>query len=97
MQRPSHEEVHLIIKSPSSEMDAPLRLSVSLHGTVGDIKECLMKQHPEHPHPSEQRLIFAGKLLADHFITADVLRQVGCSLRRTPDHASDQNVALTHV
>jgi len=71
---PAHH-VDLVIKTPSSESEAPLRLSVSLDGTVRDIKERLRQQHPEHPPPSDQRLIFAGKLLADSLRTADVLRQ----------------------
>ena len=72
---PSHL-VDLVIKTPSSESEAPLRLSVSLDGTIRDIKEHLRQQHPEHPPPSDQRLIFAGKLLTDSLRTADVLRQV---------------------
>ena len=69
--------VELIIKSPSRlEQEQPLRLSVPLEGTVKDIKEALSRSHPEHPLPSEQRLIFAGRLLVDGAQTADVLRQV---------------------
>lgn len=72
--------VQLIIKSPSKlETDAPLRLEVPLEGTIRDIKEALLQNHPEHPLPSEQRLIFAGRLLIDGAQTADVLRQV-CTL-----------------
>ena len=71
---PSH--VALVIKSPTSEAEAPLRLSVSLDGTVGDIKERLTETHPDHPPPKDQRLIFAGKILTDNSRTADILKQV---------------------
>ena len=80
----SAAQVDLVIKSPSSETEAPLRLSVSLDGTIRDIKERLRQQHPDHPPPADQRLIFAGKLLADSSRTADVLRQVSFS----PDSAA---------
>lgn len=68
-------EVTLVIKSPHHE-DAPLRFNISLEGTVRDIKERLSQHHPEHPHPKDQRLIFAGKLLTDSSRTVDVLKQV---------------------
>ena len=75
--------VELIIKSPSRlEQEQPLRLSVPLEGTVRDIKEALSQTHPEHPLPSDQRLIFAGRLLVDGAQTADVLRQVWRCARR---------------
>ena len=69
--------VDLVIKEPSSATETPLRLSVPLDGTVRDIKVHLSRAHPEHPCPSDQRLIFAGKLLTDSSRTADVLKQVG--------------------
>ena len=74
-------DVDLVIKSPSSESELPLRLKVPLDGTIGDIKERLTRTHPEHPLPKEQRLIFAGKLLTDSARTADVLKQVRAALR----------------
>ena len=42
---------------------------------VLDVKRLLHEKHPEHPTPSEQRLIFAGKLLVDDSLTSDVLKQ----------------------
>ena len=75
------ERVSLIIKSPSIAESDSLRLQVPLNGTVRQIKEALQQQHPEHPAPSTQRLIFAGRLLQDSSNTADVLRQV-----RAPRH-----------
>ena len=69
--------VQLIIKSPSNSLETDaLRLTVPLEGTVRTIKEALQQAHPEHPPPSTQRLIFAGRLLQDATPTADVLRQV---------------------
>ena len=48
----------------------------------GTEEEALSRSHPEHPLPSEQRLIFAGRLLVDGAQTADVLRQVWRCARR---------------
>ena len=78
--------VDLIIKMPSTDGD-PLRLSLPLDGTtVHDIKTSLTREHPEHPLPRDQRLIFAGRLLPDSAAAADVLRQVRAPVvaARTP-------------
>ena len=64
----------LVIRSPSLRAGADFRCRVPLHATVNDIKLQLCREHPEHPQPAEQRLIFAGKLLSDEKIAADVLR-----------------------
>ena len=69
----------LVIKTPTSNADAGgdvFRMSVPLAGTVRQIKEQLMREHPEHPPPPTQRLIFAGRLLQDSTPTSEVLRQV---------------------
>ena len=87
--RPTH--VELVVKSPSITDAADLRLSVPLRGTVRLIKEALQQAHPEHPAPSTQRLIFAGRLLQDNTQTADVLRQVP---RHAPPPASHRTPPL---
>ena len=65
----------LVIKSPSSATEEPLRLTVPVAGTVADIKRVLTTAHPEHPEVHEQRLIFAGRLLENGSKTSEVLRQ----------------------
>ena len=71
-QPPTHATI--VVKSPSnSHADSgdALRLEVPLSGTVRDIKEQLMRMHPDSPPCSTQRLIFAGRLLQDGTSTAD--------------------------
>ena len=74
MVRPS--SVQVVVKTPSST-EQDFRLEVSLAGTkVRDVKLLLQEQHPEHPAPDTQRLIFAGKLLTDDApLDSDVLKQ----------------------
>ena len=67
-------DVALVIKTPSSERD--FRLRVPLNYTVRQIKMQLAQDHPSSPLVQEQRLVFAGQLLGDQTLTADVLRQV---------------------
>jgi len=67
--------VTIMIKNPNGS-DHDFCLEVPLADTcVRDVKRLLHEQHPEHPEPSTQRLIFAGKLLVDESLTADVLKQ----------------------
>lgn len=71
----SPHEVTLVIRSPADDVDFSLR--VPLHGsTVASLKERLAAEHPEHPAPDQQRLIFAGQLLRDDARAIDVLKQV---------------------
>jgi hypothetical protein len=73
----SPHEVTLVIRSPSTADDVDFSLRLPLHGsTVASLKERLAAEHPEHPAPDEQRLIFAGQLLRDDARAIDVLKQV---------------------
>ena len=72
--------VQIMIKSPNGS-DKDFCLTMPLDDTrVRDVKRLLHEQHPEHPAPGDQRLIFAGKLLTDDSLTADVLKQVRSTL-----------------
>ena len=72
--------VTIMIKNPNGS-DQDFSLEVPLADTaIADVKRMLHEKHPEHPEPSTQRLIFAGKLLVDESLTADVLKQVSSPL-----------------
>uniref|UniRef100_A0A7S0F422 Ubiquitin-like domain-containing protein n=1 Tax=Phaeocystis antarctica TaxID=33657 RepID=A0A7S0F422_9EUKA len=72
---PPNSMVTIMIKNPNGS-DQDFSLEVPLADTcVRDVKRLLHEKHPEHPEPSTQRLIFAGKLLVDESLTADVLKQ----------------------
>jgi len=69
-------QAQLVIKDPSSYTDQDLRLSAPLSGTVLDVKQLITHAHSARPPPSEQRLIFSGRLLKDDTPIAEVLQQV---------------------
>ena len=76
---PPNSMVTIMIKNPNGS-DQDFSLEVPLADTaIADVKRMLHEKHPEHPEPSTQRLIFAGKLLVDESLTADVLKQVSAS------------------
>mmetsp|Transcript_9169 Transcript_9169/g.26637 ORF Transcript_9169/g.26637 Transcript_9169/m.26637 type:complete len:434 (+) Transcript_9169:72-1373(+) len=56
--------VDLIIKNPCLP-DAEYRTSISLAASVRELKEVLQQSHPCRPRVDEQKIIFAGKVLAD--------------------------------
>ena len=77
---PPNSMVTIMIKNPNGS-DQDFSLEVPLADTaIADVKRMLHEKHPEHPEPSTQRLIFAGKLLVDDSLTADVLKQVSSPL-----------------
>eukprot|EP00967_Tisochrysis_lutea_P051152 scaffold63079_cov26-Tisochrysis_lutea.AAC.1 len=86
MEAPSSpHEVTLVIRSPSTADDVDFRLRVPLAtSTIGSLKARLAAEHPDHPPPSEQRLIFAGQLLRDDAKAIDLLRQVSPRSRGQP-------------
>ena len=72
---PPNSMVTIMIKNPNGS-DQDFSLEVPLADTaIADVKRMLHEKHPEHPEPATQRLIFAGKLLVDESLTADVLKQ----------------------
>uniref|UniRef100_H2L3Z6 Homocysteine-inducible, endoplasmic reticulum stress-inducible, ubiquitin-like domain member 1 n=1 Tax=Oryzias latipes TaxID=8090 RepID=H2L3Z6_ORYLA len=66
----------LLIKTPSQDQEDRTIDGVCLSWTVGELKTHLSTVYPTRPAVSEQRLIFAGKLLPDHLHLKDLFRQV---------------------
>ncbi|XP_058502634.1 homocysteine-responsive endoplasmic reticulum-resident ubiquitin-like domain member 1 protein [Solea solea] len=65
----------LLIKSPNQTLKDHSVDGVHLDWTVKDLKTLLSKDYPTKPAVSDQRLIFAGKLLPDHFLLRDIFTQ----------------------
>ena len=65
----------LVVRSPSLKTESDFKFRVKLDTTVSDIKAQLSRDHPEHPEPDTQRLIFAGQMLQDTRTAGDVLGQ----------------------
>ena len=74
--------VEVTVRSPTAST-TDLRMKIGLNDTVGEIKQRLFREHPDQPRPDEQRLIFAGRVLADDARTADVLLQYDVSRPQT--------------
>lgn len=68
------ESIQLIVKSPNQSMkDFPVECRPNW--SVRVLKQRLSMTYPSKPSPSNQRLIHSGKLLQDHMITGEVLKQ----------------------
>ncbi|XP_051884536.1 homocysteine-responsive endoplasmic reticulum-resident ubiquitin-like domain member 1 protein isoform X2 [Pristis pectinata] len=70
----SEETVTLVVKAPD-QTQGDQRLLVELGWTVQRLKTFLSEQYPSHPTPSDQKLIYSGKLLPNHLLLRDVLRK----------------------
>ena len=76
-------EIKLNIKSLDSEDQI---MQSNLQHSVKDVKLQIEREWESHPKPSDQRLVYAGKLLQDSSILEDVLRLTD---------ARDENDAFT--
>ena len=75
--------IKLNIKSLDSDDQI---LSSDLNHSVKDVKLQIEREWESHPKPSDQRLVYAGKLLQDSSILEEVLRLTD---------ARDENDAFT--
>ncbi|XP_041853979.1 homocysteine-responsive endoplasmic reticulum-resident ubiquitin-like domain member 1 protein [Melanotaenia boesemani] len=67
--------ISLLIKTPNQAQEDRNIDGVYLNWTVGDLKTHLSTVYPTKPAVTDQRLIFAGKLLPDHLHIKDLFRQ----------------------
>ncbi|KAM7414022.1 hypothetical protein PAMA_019038 [Pampus argenteus] len=65
----------LLIKTPNQAQEDQAVDGVCLNWTVKDLKTHLSAVYPTRPAVSDQRLIYAGKLLPDHLHMKDLFRQ----------------------
>lgn len=71
----SQAKLSILVKSPTDAPGTPdLPLDFPRTATVQDVKVALESAHPRQPSASSQRLIHAGKLLADSATLVDVLK-----------------------
>uniref|UniRef100_A0A3B5MZR4 Ubiquitin-like domain-containing protein n=1 Tax=Xiphophorus couchianus TaxID=32473 RepID=A0A3B5MZR4_9TELE len=80
----------LLVKTPNQAQEDQIIDGVDMKWTVKDLKAHLSRVYPSKPAVSDQRLIFAGKLLPDHLHIKDLFRQVCflcvyCSLQSTKE------------
>ncbi|XP_049430446.1 homocysteine-responsive endoplasmic reticulum-resident ubiquitin-like domain member 1 protein [Epinephelus fuscoguttatus] len=86
------ETISLLIKTPNQAQEDQAVEGVYLHWTVKDLKTHLSTVYATKPAVSEQRLIYAGKLLPDHLHIKDLFRQTDsiptlhlvCAFRNPP-------------
>nr|XP_046249513.1 homocysteine-responsive endoplasmic reticulum-resident ubiquitin-like domain member 1 protein [Scatophagus argus] len=67
--------ITLFIKTPNQAHENQTVEGVCLSWTVKDLKTHLSSVYPTRPAVSDQRLIYAGKLLPDHLHIKDLFRQ----------------------
>ncbi|KAJ3597137.1 hypothetical protein NHX12_003537 [Muraenolepis orangiensis] len=93
-QRRSSAIISLLIKTPSQTYGDQLIDEVDLRWTVEELKRHLATVYPDNPSVSDQRLIYAGKLLPNHLHLKDILKQMDstptlhlvCSVRSRSDN-----------
>ncbi|KAF6737039.1 Homocysteine-responsive endoplasmic reticulum-resident ubiquitin-like domain member 1 protein [Oryzias melastigma] len=94
----------LLIKTPSQAQEDRTVDGVSLSWTVRDLKTHLSTVYPTRPAVSEQRLIFAGKLLPDHLHLKDLFKQADivptlhlvCTVRSPPPPGAPPKTTDSH-
>ncbi|XP_027900088.1 homocysteine-responsive endoplasmic reticulum-resident ubiquitin-like domain member 1 protein [Xiphophorus couchianus] len=86
----------LLVKTPNQAQEDQIIDGVDMKWTVKDLKAHLSRVYPSKPAVSDQRLIFAGKLLPDHLHIKDLFRQLDsiptlhlvCPMRNPPQAAT---------
>lgn len=69
----AEDTITLEVKCSQPSSSSSLTLRVPSHATVAEIKGLLTRAHPSHPERDAQRLIFAGRLLADGEVVDQVI------------------------
>uniref|UniRef100_A0A3Q0RJH8 Homocysteine-inducible, endoplasmic reticulum stress-inducible, ubiquitin-like domain member 1 n=1 Tax=Amphilophus citrinellus TaxID=61819 RepID=A0A3Q0RJH8_AMPCI len=70
--------ITLLIKTPNQAQEDRTIEGVSVEWTIKDLKAHLSAVYPTKPAVSDQRLIYAGKLLPDHVHIKGLFRQMDC-------------------
>uniref|UniRef100_A0A3P8SKR0 Homocysteine-inducible, endoplasmic reticulum stress-inducible, ubiquitin-like domain member 1 n=1 Tax=Amphiprion percula TaxID=161767 RepID=A0A3P8SKR0_AMPPE len=89
---PEQQTTSLLVKTPNQTQEDRTVDGVRLDWTVRELKEHLSAVYPSKPAVSDQRLIYAGKLLPDHLQLRHLFRQTDsvptlhlvCSVRNPP-------------
>ncbi|XP_037538580.1 homocysteine-responsive endoplasmic reticulum-resident ubiquitin-like domain member 1 protein [Nematolebias whitei] len=97
------ETTSLLIKTPNQAQEDQTIEGVSLKWTVKELKKHLSTVYPTKPAVTDQRLIFAGKLLPDHLHIKDLFRQIGttptlhlvCPMRNPPQGSAGAKTRKT--
>lgn len=86
----------LLVKTPNLAQEDQIIEDVDIKWTIKDLKAHLSRVYPSKPATSDQRLIFAGKLLPDHLHLKDLFGQTDsiptlhlvCAMRNPPQAAT---------
>ena len=71
---PKTVRIPLTIRCPFTTTD--LNIHIDPSSTVTHLKRKIYKEFPSNPKPSDQRLIFGGRIIQNHEILADILKRV---------------------
>ncbi|KAI8058657.1 uncharacterized protein B0P05DRAFT_559357 [Gilbertella persicaria] len=67
-------DITINIRSPS--LNDTLVVVINTDSTIANLKESIESVHPQHPLPSNQRIIYNGKLLEDSDTLLNILKKV---------------------
>jgi hypothetical protein len=70
---------HIVVSVRETSGRPDLLVEMRSDTTVAELKQRIEEEHDCHPPAASQRLIFAGRLLADHATIKDALKEVSCS------------------
>jgi len=71
---PKSKRIPLTIRCPFTTTD--LNIHIDPTSNVLHLKKKIYKDFPSNPKPSDQRLIFGGRIIQNHEILADIFKRV---------------------
>jgi hypothetical protein len=69
-------KIFLLIRNPFAKGAEDLQLSIDSQSSIFDVKNQVSQNHPENPAVSKQKLICAGKILADSQKLTEIFKDV---------------------
>ncbi|OUM69581.1 hypothetical protein PIROE2DRAFT_57312 [Piromyces sp. E2] len=93
---PKTIRIPLTIRCPFTTTD--LNIHIDPSSSVTHLKRKIYKEFPSNPKPSDQRLIFGGRIIQNHEILSDILKRQMCDLSTPPTiHLIINSLALQHA
>ncbi|ORX55445.1 hypothetical protein BCR36DRAFT_396006 [Piromyces finnis] len=94
--QPKTVRIPLTIRCPFTTTD--LNIYIDPSSTVAHLKRKICKEFPSNPKPSDQRLIFGGRIILNNEILSDVLKRQMCDLSTPPTiHLIINSLALQNA
>ncbi|ORX86930.1 hypothetical protein BCR32DRAFT_264683 [Anaeromyces robustus] len=93
---PKSKKIPLTIRCPFTTQD--LNIHIDPDSNVLHLKRKICKEFPSNPKPSDQRLIFGGRIIQNNEILSEVLKRQLCDLSTPPIiHLIINSLAIQHA